>query len=50
MSNFVIEFPLKTEIYQEHILDKRFNIGRTIYNALINITQKRYQEMIKTKE
>lgn len=49
MSYFVLQLPLQTEIYQEHILNKRFEIGRQIYNALVNITQKRYKEMIKTK-
>lgn len=49
MSYFTIQFPLKTEKYQEDILDKRFEIGRQIYNSLVNITQKRYKEMIKTK-
>ena len=47
--NFIIQFSLKTEKYQEDILDKRFEIGRQIYNSLVNITQKRYKEMIKTK-
>ena len=47
---FIIQFPLKTEKYQEDILDKRFEIGRQIYNSLVNITQKRYREMIKTKK
>ena len=50
MENFIIEFPLKTEIYQEDILNKRFEIGRHIYNSLVNVTQKRYKEMIKTKK
>lgn len=49
MTYFVVQFPLKTEKYQEDILDKRFEIGRQIYNSLVNITQKRYKEMIKTK-
>lgn len=49
-ANFIIEFPLKTEIYQENILNKRFEIGRHIYNSLVNVTQKRYKEMIKTKK
>ena len=49
MTNFIVQFPLKTEKYQEDILDKRFEIGRQIYNSLVNITQKRYTEMIKTK-
>lgn len=49
MAYFIVQFPLKTENYQEDILDKRFEIGRQIYNSLVNITQKRYREMIKTK-
>jgi len=50
MTNFIVQFPLKTEKYQEDILDKRFEIGRQIYNSLVNITQKRYKEMTKTKK
>ena len=50
MANFIVEFPLKTEKYQEDVLNKRFEIGRQIYNSLVNITQKRYKEMIKTKK
>ena len=50
VANFIVEFPLKTEKYQEDILDKRFEIGRQIYNSLVNVTQKRYKEMIKTKK
>ena len=50
MTNFIVEFPLKTEKYQEDILDRRFEIGRQIYNALVTVTQKRYKEMIKTKK
>lgn len=50
MANFIVEFPLKTEKYQEDILNKRFEIGRKIYNSLVHITQKHYKEMIKTKK
>ena len=49
MANFIVQFPLKTEKFQEDVLNKRFEIGRKIYNSLVNITQKRYKEMIKTK-
>ncbi|MGN0299096.1 MAG: hypothetical protein ACI4C1_07965 [Lachnospiraceae bacterium] len=49
MVNFVVEFPLKTETYQEDILNKRFEMGRQIYNSLVNVTGKRYKEMKKTK-
>ena len=50
MANFVVQFPLKTESYQEDVLNKRFEIGRKIYNALLSVSQKRYKEMIKTKK
>lgn len=50
MQNFVVQFRLKTEKYQENILNSRFEIGRRMYNSLVNITQKRYNEMIKTKK
>lgn len=50
MGHFILQFRFKTEQYQEDILAKRFEIGRKIYNSLVNITQKRYHEMIKTKE
>jgi hypothetical protein len=49
MANFIVQFPLRTEKFQEDILDRRFEIGRKIYNSLVIITQKRYKEMIKTK-
>ena len=49
MSNFIVQFPLKVELYQRDVLNKRFEIGRKIYNALVTVTQKRYKEMIKTK-
>lgn len=50
MSNFIVQFPLETEKYQEDILNKRFEIGRKIYNSLVSLTQKRYKEMIKMKK
>ena len=50
MSNFCITVPLITEIFQEDVLNKRFEIGRKIYNSLVTVTQKRYKEMIKTKK
>ena len=50
MANFIVQFPLMTEKYQEDVLNKRFEIGRQIYNSLVNITQNRYKEMIKTKK
>lgn len=50
MSNFIAQFPLRTEKYQEDILNKRFEIGRKIYNSLVTVSQKRYKEMIKTRK
>ena len=50
MANFVVQFPLRTEKYQEDILNKRFEIGRKIYNSLVTVSQNRYKEMIKTKK
>ena len=50
MSNFIVQFPLLTQLYQEDILNKRFEIGRKIYNSLVTVSQKRYKEMIKTKK
>ena len=50
MANFIVQFPLKTEMYQEDILNKRFETGRKIYNSLVHVTQKRYKEMMKTKK
>lgn len=50
MANFIVEFPLKTEKYQEDMLKKRFEIGRHLYNSLVHVTQKRYKEMRKTKK
>ena len=41
MTNFIVQFPLKTEKYQEDILDKRFEIGRQIYNSLVNVVRDR---------
>lgn len=50
LSNFIVQFTLITEKYQEDILNKRFEIGRQIYNSLVNITQKRHKEMVKTEK
>lgn len=46
---FVLTLPLKTELFQEHILEKRFEIGRKLYNSLLNKTAKRYEQMTRTK-
>lgn len=46
---FILNLKLKTEPFQEDILNKRFEIGRQIYNAILGKALKRYNEMIKTK-
>ena len=50
MSNFVLTLELKTEKWQEDILNKRFNIGRQIYNACLGELFKRYNTMTQGKE
>ncbi len=46
---YVLNLKLKTQPFQENILDKRFEIGRKVYNAVLGQALKRYREMIKTK-
>lgn len=48
--NYVITLPLKTEIWQEHILEKRSNIGRHIYNCCLKEIMKRFKKLKKDKE
>lgn len=50
MSNFVLEFPLKTELWQADIIDRRLDAGRKIYNALVDKSLKRYKELKRTKK
>ncbi len=47
---FILNLRLNTEPYQEDILNKRFEIGRQIYNAVLGKALKRYNEMIKTRK
>ena len=49
MANFVCDFLLKPTPYQLTILETRFEIGRKMYNALVNISLKRLKELEKTK-
>lgn len=49
MAYFVIEYPLKTEKYQEDIIEKRLEIARKIYNTVAHVTWNRYNEMKKTR-
>ena len=50
MSNFTLTLELKTEKWQEDVLDKKFNIGRQMYNACLDELYKRYNTMTERKE
>ncbi|MBZ9686738.1 transposase [Clostridium estertheticum] len=45
---FILNLNLKTEKFEEKILDKRFEIGRKIYNSILGKALNRYNEMSKT--
>ena len=47
---YILTLKLQTELYEEDILNKRFEIGRQLYNSVLGKSFKRYQEMIKTKK
>ena len=46
MANYVLTLALKTELWQEHILEKRLNIARMIYNSCLSEILKRHRKMI----
>lgn len=46
---YILTLKLDAEIFEENILNKRFEISRQIYNSVLNVSLKRYKEMIKTK-
>jgi len=47
---YVLTLPLKVEIWQEHILEKRLNIGRTLYNDYLGEAKRRYNQMKNSPE
>lgn len=49
-ANYVLTLSLKTKIFQEDILNKRFNICRQIYNSCLGELLKRYNHMRESKE
>lgn len=49
MDSYCLTLGLKTEIWQEELLNKRFEIGRKLYNAILSIAHRRYIELVKTK-
>jgi len=48
--NFVLTLRLKTEKFQEDVLDKNFEKCRKIYNSCISELHKRYNHMRESKE
>ncbi|WP_342532628.1 transposase [Lysinibacillus sp. FSL K6-0057] len=50
MSNFILTLSLKTEPFQETILNKRLETGRQMYNACLGELYKRYDSMKQSKE
>lgn len=47
---YVLTLPLKTTVWQEHILEKRLNIGRNIYNACLGEAWRRYKYMTRNPQ
>lgn len=47
---FVLTFPIKTELWEEHILEKRFRIGERLYNQFLEFEINKYREMTKTRK
>lgn len=46
---FILQFRLKTERWQEDVIDNRLEAGRKIYNALASKSLKRLKELRKTR-
>ncbi len=49
-ASYILTLDLKPEIYQQHILEKRFNISRQIYNACLGELLKRYKMLQLDKQ
>ena len=47
---YILTLSLKTEVYQEHILEKRFRLGEHLYNNFLNFEKKKFHEMTKRKD
>lgn len=48
MANYTLTLGLKTELWQEHILEKRLNIARMIYNSCLCEILKRHRKMVNS--
>jgi hypothetical protein len=49
-TSYVLTLKLKTEPWQEHILEKRFEIGRQLYNACLRELLKHYKKLQNDKK
>ena len=47
---YILTLRLKTNAYEEAILNKRFEIGRKLYNAVLGLALKRYNSLTERKE
>lgn len=47
---YILTLPLKTELYQGHILEKRFRLGEELYNKFLSYERKKYYEMTKRRD
>ncbi|MBB5324864.1 hypothetical protein HNQ34_001962 [Anoxybacillus tepidamans] len=48
--SYVLTLKLKTERWQEHVLEKRFEIARKLYNACLRECLKRYKKLQHDRE
>ena len=46
---FVVEFPLKVNRRDKARLEQRYKVACQYYNGLVDITQKKYNQMINDK-
>ena len=46
---FVLVLPLRPEHWQQSVLEKRFESGRQVYNALLGKAAKRFRQMAQTR-
>ena len=38
---YILTLPLRTEVYQEHVLEKRFRLGEHLYNNFLSFEKKK---------
>ena len=50
LGRYILTLPLKTELFQEHILEKRFRLGEHLYNNFLSFEKKKYYEMTKRRD